>query len=81
MIRMYEGLTTELRYIVDQSWKAISDKLKEAGYGADNADPAEKLVDAITDYVLNSNQSFRTVTYAAAAHYEATVEYTKGCGP
>lgn len=78
---MYEGLTHEVRQTIDDAFKSLTDDLKALNYGCGMCDPAEMLIDQMTEYFLCSNPSFRAVTYAAAAHFEATGEYTKGCGP
>ena len=81
MQRNYEGLPSDLRAIVDDGFQSIFDRLRAESFGAEACDEAERLVDAITDYVLASNPSFRGVTHAAAIHYNVTGEYTAGCGP
>jgi len=78
--RMYEGLPSDIRQVIDCAFTYLSSELKERGYGCDNCDQAEMLIDQLTEFFLNSNPSFRSLVYANACFYENTGEYAKECG-
>lgn len=55
MARYYETLPTDVREHIDEAFNAATEKLREAGYHTAYDDNAEQLVDAIAEYVKESN--------------------------
>jgi hypothetical protein len=51
----YENLSQQARDAIDDAYKAATDALKDAGLTIKGDDRAEKLVAAITEYVLLTN--------------------------
>lgn len=79
-VRMYEGLPSDARASIDQAFKDLTTAFKVDGYGSEMGDQAEMLIDAMTEFWLCSNPSFRPHVYANAHYYENTNQYAEGCG-
>jgi hypothetical protein len=54
--RPYELMAEGERGLVDQCFLACFDNIRSAGLKADPSDPAERLVDAIVQYIKESNR-------------------------
>lgn len=54
MTRKYERLPSDCKAAVDRAFKATAAALRDAGLVTANDDRAEALVDAITEYVIDS---------------------------
>lgn len=79
-VRLYEGLPSDVRQTINDNFQGFFNDLKAESFGAENGDQAETLIDAMTEYFLCSNPSFRSVVFANACFYRDTGEYAKDCG-
>lgn len=54
-MRYYETLPADVRDHINEAFNATAENLQEQGYRTATDDRAEKLVDAIAEYVRESN--------------------------